>query len=85
MVAKYSSAKKITLKEYMENNDNSGKVAVFNLEIPALVAEGEGTDWVELELMYEDLRKQGDYELVIVRRAEPVVTRFERLSPCMVC
>ena len=52
----------------------------FSLEIPAIIAEGDGMDWVELELIYESLREHGNYELVIVRSCEPTVTRFERLS-----
>ena len=63
----------------MDNEANAGKVAVFDLAIQAIVAEGECTDWVELQLMYEELRDHGEYELIIVRRLEPVVTRFERM------
>lgn len=80
MVVKYSSPKKIAVKDYLADADNSGKVAVFNLDIPAIIAEGDGTDWVELELIYESLREQGNYELVIVRRYEPTVTRFVRMT-----
>ena len=76
MVTKYRNPKKVSVKDYLANKENSGRVAVFD---PAIVAEGDGTDWVELELMYESLREQGDYELVIVRGYEPTVTRFERL------
>ncbi|MBR1629467.1 MAG: hypothetical protein IJ679_09450 [Lachnospiraceae bacterium] len=79
MVTKYRNPKKVSVTDYLANKENSGRVAVFDLGIPAIVAEGDGTDWVELELMYESLREQGDYELVIVRGYEPTVTRFERL------
>ncbi len=80
MITKYKEPKRIAVKNYVDNDENSGKVAVFDMTIPGIVAEGEGTDWYELELMYENLRESGDYELVIVHRYQPTVTRFESVN-----
>ena len=79
MVTRYKISKKATINEYLVDEKNAGRVAVFDLDIPGIVAEGDKLDWVELELLYEELRKTGNYELVICRRFEPTVKIFERL------
>ena len=80
MVKKFDKNVSISIKDYKGKKENEGKVAVFNFETSMLVAEGDGaTDWVELELLCEDLRKNGNYRVVIVPDSRPTIKDFRRI------
>ena len=77
MVNNYNAGE-ITISplEYCSLPDNAGKVALFNLDEKYLVADGEDTDWVKIELLYEDLRESGNYDLVLVPHSNKEVQSF---------
>ena len=80
MVRRFEEKKKISIADYKSNQKNAGKVAIFDFAHSFLVAEGDrGSDWMELELLCEELRKNGDFRIVIVPEAQPTVKVFRRV------
>lgn len=76
---RYDHGIKIPVKEYKNNSENEGKVAVFNFDTSEMVAEGDdGTDWYELEMLCEELRKNGNFKIVIVPELMPHLKYFRR-------
>lgn len=76
MVRNYENIR-IPILEYKEKTENEGKVALFNFENSSLIADGDSdTDWLELELMCERLRVNGDYRIVIVPTKKPTIKLF---------
>lgn len=39
---------KTTIKEYKENKNNAGKVAIFHKESSTIIFEGGESDWYEM-------------------------------------
>ena len=71
MITKFDNSVQIPVKEYKSLKENEGKVAIFNFDSSELIAEGDnGEDWLELELMCEELRENGNYRIVIVPEDE---------------
>ena len=80
MVKKLENREKASVKEYKADQNNQGKVAIFDFEKGELVAEGDsGADWLELELLCERMREEGDYRIVIVPEASPSIKMFRRV------
>ncbi len=72
----------VTIKprDYKLKKENEGKVALFNFDTSMLVAEGDGeSDWLELQLMCEDYRKNGNYKIVIVPHSKPSIKMFRKV------
>ena len=76
MVTKFDNAVKVSYDDYMNQEGNAGKVAVYNFDNMTLVAEGEGEDWLDLELLCEDLRANGKYRIIIVPPKEPYLSPY---------
>ena len=77
MVAKNIN-KTITVDEYYHNPENEGKIGIISLDSLELVAEGDcDSDWVEMELLYEGLREEGNYRMVIVPRKSNTIQSFQ--------
>ena len=71
---------KSPVKEYKSLKENEGKVAIFNFDSSELIAEGDnGEDWLELELMCEELRENGNYRIVIVPEDAPRINLYKRI------
>ncbi len=80
MIRRYDRGMIIPVKKYKSIKENEGKVAIFNFDKAELVAEGEsGEDWFELEMLCEELRKNGNYRIVIVPRKMPQIKLFRRV------
>lgn len=80
MIKKYDEGIVIPVREYKSANDNQGKVAIFNFDKSELIAEGEsGADWLELEMLCEELRKKGNFKIVIVPQKQPEIKLFRRI------
>ena len=76
MITQYNPYIKITIKEYLDDSKNEGKVALFNEDIPALVADGSSYDWEELESQQEELSKQGNYSIIIAPQPKKMIQSF---------
>ena len=81
MVKRFQNGIKVPVKEYKNNSDNQGKVALFNFDTSEMIAEGDnGGDWYELEILCEEMRKSGNYKIVIVPDLMPNLRHFRRIS-----
>ncbi len=80
MITKFDNSVQIPVKEYKSLKENEGKVAIFNFDSSELIAEGDnGEDWLELELMCEELRENGNYRIVIVPEDAPRINLYKRI------
>lgn len=80
MVKRFDRKIPVSVSDYKSQTENAGKVAVFDFDDSTLIAEGDGqSDWLELELLCEELRKNGNVRIVIVPEAKPSIKMFRRV------
>lgn len=80
MITRYDHGINVSIRDYKADQKNKGKVAVFDFPDSRLIAEGQsGDDWMELEKLCEELRKNGDYRIVIVPEKAPTIKAFRRI------
>lgn len=80
MIKRYDEGYTTGIKDYKSAVENQGKVAIFDFDHSRLIAEGDdGTDWLELEMLCEQLRENGNYKIVIVPEKQPSINLFRRV------
>lgn len=80
MVRHFDNRISIPVKDYKSSIENQGKVAIFDFDKSELVAEGDnGSDWLELQTLCEQLRQNGNYKIVIVPHQSPSIKLFRKV------
>ena len=80
MVRQLEKRVRIPVSEYKSSGENQGKVAIFDFDNSELIAEGDdGSDWLELEMLCEELRNKGNYKIVIVPQKKPEIKLYRRI------
>ena len=80
MVRRFEKGIPTLVKDYKEAFENEGKVAIFDFDRSELIAEGDdGADWLDLEMLYEEIKDAGNYRMVIVPEQMRTINLFRRV------